>query len=75
MMTLTAYNTRLCSHESPMAQKPSKLQSAHLSTAMMATHTHPMAKDAYLTLSVEQDGKDVSLIHAKHSIVNLHRYP
>ena len=75
MMTSTAYNTRLCSYEIPMAHKPSKSQSARLSMATTATHTHPMATDAYLTLSMEHNGKDVSLVHAKHSVVDLHCYP
>ena len=75
MMTLTASNTRLCSHESLMAHKPLRSQLAHLSTAMTATHTHPMATDAYLMLSMEHDGEDVSLVHAKHSVVNSHCYP
>ena len=58
-----------------MNHEPSKLQSALLSTAMTATHTHPMAMDVYLMLSAEHDGKDVPLVHAKHGVVDLQCYP
>ena len=145
-MTSTPYNTRLCSHASPMTHCPSKSRLAHLSSGYKAynphdvrthspygrempilwspwsttatmchcvtthddldciqhsimlprksngpqtleiavglliysydgyTHTHPMAMGAYLTLSVEHNGKDVSSVHAKHSVINSCRY-
>ena len=57
-----------------MAHRPSKFQPNRLPTATTTTHTHPMAGDAYLVATMEHDGKDVSLFHAKHSVVNLHRY-
>ena len=32
-------------------------------------------ENAYLTVSVEHDSYNVSLVHAKLSVVNLHCYP
>ena len=81
MRTSTSYNTRLCPHASLISLSSLDISASLTSSWLCCPHTHLWQGNAYLTyltVSVENNGCNVSSVHAKTALstcVATHRLP